>query len=106
MAVWKSPGHYVKKPIVIKAVRWTGEENVEVDAFFTEDEHKNILSMVRARDYDAADEEEGTALYALVIKTLEGEMTAQPGDWIIRGVRGELYPVAKSIFEETYEPAE
>lgn len=39
------------------------------------------------------------------IKTLEGEMRAQSGDWIIMGVHGELYPCKADIFAETYEPA-
>jgi hypothetical protein len=37
------------------------------------------------------------------IKTLEGTMKASPGDYIIRGVQGELYPCKKEIFEETYQ---
>jgi hypothetical protein len=37
------------------------------------------------------------------IKTLEGEMRADPGDWIIQGVKGELYPVKDDIFQQTYE---
>jgi len=39
------------------------------------------------------------------IKTLEGVMHANPGDWVIRGVKGELYPCKPDIFEATYEPA-
>lgn len=41
-----------------------------------------------------------------VIPTLEGDMTAQPGDWIIRGVKGEMYPIKPDIFAETYEPVD
>jgi len=41
----------------------------------------------------------------LEIKTLEGTMTADKGDWIIRGVKGELYPCKPDIFAATYEPA-
>ena len=41
----------------------------------------------------------------VVITTLEGEMTASPGDWIIKGVKGEFYPCKPDIFEATYEPA-
>jgi hypothetical protein len=40
------------------------------------------------------------------IITLEGTMTAQPGDWIIRGVKGEFYPCKPDIFAATYEPVE
>lgn len=39
----------------------------------------------------------------LTIPTLEGDMVAQDGDWIIRGVKGELYPCKPDIFEATYE---
>ena len=42
----------------------------------------------------------------LDIKTLEGVMRAGPGDWIIRGVKGEIYPCKSDIFEITYESAE
>lgn len=43
---------------------------------------------------------------ALVIDTLEGLMQAEPGDWIVTGVKGEKYPVKPDIFEMTYEPVE
>ena len=39
-----------------------------------------------------------------IIDTLEGQMTAQPGDYIIIGVKGEKYPCKPDIFEATYEP--
>lgn len=42
---------------------------------------------------------------ALIIRTLEGDMVAEPGDWIIRGVKHELYPCKPDIFAATYEPA-
>jgi hypothetical protein len=41
---------------------------------------------------------------SLEIETLEGVMTAQPGDWIIRGIAGEFYPCKREIFTATYEP--
>ena len=40
------------------------------------------------------------------IRTLEGVMTANPGDWIIRGIKGEFYPCKPDIFNATYEAAE
>lgn len=42
----------------------------------------------------------------LKIDTLEGQMTAREGDWIIRGVAGEIYPCKPEIFAATYEAAE
>ena len=41
----------------------------------------------------------------LTIGTLEGEMHANVGDWIIQGVKGELYPCKPDIFAATYDPA-
>ena len=41
-----------------------------------------------------------------VIHTLEGDMTAEPGDWIITGVAGEVYPCKDGIFRKTYEPVD
>ncbi len=43
---------------------------------------------------------------SLFIITLEGTMEAVPGDWIIKGVKGEFYPCKPDIFAATYEPAE
>ena len=42
----------------------------------------------------------------LLIHTLEGTMRADPGDWIIKGVKGEFYPCKPDIFAATYEPVE
>ena len=42
----------------------------------------------------------------LIVQTLEGRHIASPGDWIIRGVEGELYPCKPNIFAQTYEPVD
>lgn len=42
----------------------------------------------------------------ILIDTLEGQMRADPGDWIIRGVKGEFYPCKPDIFDATYEAVE
>lgn len=39
----------------------------------------------------------------ILIQTLEGEITASFGDWIIKGVQGEFYPCKPDIFKLTYE---
>ncbi len=44
-------------------------------------------------------------LHQIIIGTLEGDMVASSGDWIIRGVKGEFYPCKPDVFELTYEPA-
>ena len=40
------------------------------------------------------------------IKTLEGTMEAHVGEWIVRGIKGEYYPVKPDIFQELYELVE
>ena len=42
--------------------------------------------------------------YSIFINTLEGEMEAHEGDWIIKGIHGEFYPCKPDIFEKTYSP--
>lgn len=78
---------YRKRPIVIEAVRWDGE-NVEA---------------VRSLGLSPFSRT-GPNLRIVEINTLEGLMRAEPGDWIIKGVKGEFYPCKPDIFETTYEP--
>lgn len=83
-----------KKPVVIEAVQWTGcASQLLLDMATTEDRELSVVSIGATGDQ-------------LHIKTLEGVMVASPGDWIIRGVKGELYPCKPDIFEATYEPAD
>lgn len=84
--------HFRKKPVVIEAVRF-------VDAPASLAELSDFLGVAHV---DYAD----PARPVLYIDTLEGRMTAQVGDWIIKGVKGEFYPCKPSIFAATYEPAE
>lgn len=87
---------YRKKPVVIEAFRWTGgpdqTENPQwcVDAI--------LAGTVRF-------ENSGTPDVAMLIDTLEGTHRANQGDFIIKGVKGELYPCKPDIFALTYEPA-
>ena len=82
---------YRMKPVVIEAVQWTGANWSEIAAFW-----KNSEEILCFDDnFDGSME--------LVIQTLEGQMTAKTGDFIIRGIRGEFYPCKPDIFESTYE---
>lgn len=47
----------------------------------------------------------GPRPHGIALMTLEGVMIAAPGDWIIKGVKGEFYPCKPDIFKATYEPA-
>jgi len=75
-----------KKPVVVEAWQYEG---------WRETQRPDWLI-----DSKAMFLEDGT----FVIDTLEGRMTAQPGDWIIRGVKGEIYPCKPDVFAATYEP--
>lgn len=85
-------GRYRKVPVEIDAIRFTGSNLDEIAEFVGE--------MPPHRDIAVLGE---LALYKITITTLEGELFASPGDWIIRGVQGELYPCKPDIFEATYE---
>ena len=73
-----------KKPVVIEAIQWKGDNRQELEDFGGRD----IIS-----------NPDGT----LTIATPEGNHTANKGDWIIRGIIGEVYPCKPDIFEATYE---
>lgn len=75
---------------------------VEIEAFQWKTGYVAPGWFAAARDAGTAmvDREGGCA-----IKTLEGTMRASPGDWIIRGTEGELYPCKSSVFERKYEAA-
>ena len=74
-----------KKPVVIEAFQWT------IDV---------VPDWWREVQDVRVDVRTGSA----IIPTLEGEMRAQIGDWIILGIAGEVYPCKPDIFEATYEP--
>jgi hypothetical protein len=90
-----------KRPVVIEAVQWTGNNLRQVIAF-TDGPPVARLSHAEMKwdDYEDLVAREG-----LMIFTLEGKMTANPGDWIIKGVAGEVYPCKPDIFAATYEPS-
>ncbi|MBA9078309.1 hypothetical protein [Rufibacter quisquiliarum] len=96
-----------KKPVVIEAVQLlnTPMSILEVERFIAQKEDIGHTSCRRAEDawddYEKILERQG----GRVIKTLEGDMMASFGDWIIKGVNGEFYPCKPDIFEKTYEPA-
>ena len=75
-----------KKPVVIEAVQWIGNNLSEIQRFY------------RPNEILIGDK--------IVIRTLEGTMTADKGDWILKGIKGEYYPCKPDIFAETYEKVE
>lgn len=82
-----------KMPVVIEAIQYDGTENSVVEIL----QMKETNSSAKSIRVDAGD---------LLIHTLEGVMRADKGDWVIKGVNGELYPCKPDIFDKTYEPVE
>ena len=76
--------NYRKKPVVIEAIQLT-VDNVDLLVEFCGDKIKSH------------------PLTGVVIETLEGDMLASQGDYIIKGIKGEFYPCKPDIFDATYE---
>jgi hypothetical protein len=74
---------------VIDAVLWDGK----------------ITTLQALEPYSTLEVEHDFLSGALEIDTLEGTMRGEVGDWIIKGVKGELYPCKPDVFATTYEPA-
>lgn len=89
---------YRKKPIVIEAIqlRWTTWSEM-CDFLPNTPPARNVLT-----SSDTCGEQ-GPHYIELTIPTLEGDMIAKHGDYIIKGVKGEFYPCKPDIFEATYE---
>lgn len=83
-------GRYRKKPVVIEAMQLPPSG---------EDASQELVDFLHHIDLWEQSDKHGS----IIIHTLEGQMTADPGDWIIRGVNGEHYPCKPDIFEKTYE---
>lgn len=80
---------YRKKPVVIEALQWTGENEFEIMDFMNSEELRTLPHKGE-----------------LYIFTLEGRMTASKFDYIIKGIKGEFYPCKPEIFNQTYEKVE
>jgi len=82
---------YRKRAVTIEAIQFTGD---------------NLEEITEMLGPDLADQQVTQQINRLVIRTLEGDMKANVGDWIIRGVADEAYPCRNDVFLRTYEPAD
>lgn len=80
---------YRNKPVEVEAIQWLGDKDaaatfmgIEIDDTFASEDRNNKL----------------------IIPTLEGDMSCDHGDYIIKGIQNEFYPCKPDIFEQTYEP--
>lgn len=98
---------YTKKPVTIDAMQWHGSDT---------DAHHVVLWILnnggKAHYQSTPIQVPGpgrgltTVPPHIVIETLEGAMKAFPGDYVIKGIKGEFYPHQGAFFLEAYEPAE
>lgn len=79
------PRKYRKKPVVIEAILWDGSAAAA------------LLVSVWAGQANLQNDD-------LILPTLEGMMRVSKGDYIIKGIKGEVYPCKPDIFEQTYDP--
>ncbi|MFK8851313.1 hypothetical protein [Streptomyces sp. Ac-502] len=82
-----------KKPIVIEALRIDMQDHDAATA---------LIAWCGGHDYSSTEH----GMLVIAVPTLEGTMYAADGDWIVKGVKGEFYPVKPDIFEATYELVE
>lgn len=88
-----------KKPVIVEAIQYDGENRRWIEAWM-------------GVERPATDEVIGLSEETLqpesqfIIKTLEGDMVASEGDWVIKGTSGEFYPCKPAIFSDIYEYVE
>lgn len=90
-----------KKPVVIDAMQFDGT----IASASAICQWANAGAEEPLIDYVTQDGDDKNA-HDMLVHTLEGDHTASPGDWIIRGVAGEFYPCKPAIFAATYEAAD
>lgn len=86
---------YRKKPVIVEAFQLNERGLVEEDWFWDAVSENKIKTYNFGKQY--------TAPALCVIETLEGTMIAKTGDYIIRGIKGEIYPCKADIFKQTYK---
>lgn len=86
-----------KKPVVIDAFQFGMQEKSDLPTWAKEAFQGDIIK---------AFSQQGGAVRWAEIETLEGTHRAEVGDYIIKGIKGELYPCKPDIFHKTYDPVE
>jgi len=88
---------YMKKPLEVEAIQWNSINLSEIEEFVGENLVYDINDSAWKLNVAAPTVE-------MIIKTLEGNMKINVGDYIVKGINGEFYPVKEDIFLKTYEP--
>ena len=89
---------YRKKPVIIEAFQYDGDLIDRTGHYYVPEwaQHANFEGVLYFDEFEGKSGE-------LFVKTLEGIHHASVGDYIIKGIKGELYPCKPDIFEATYE---
>lgn len=93
-------GIYRKKPVEVEAFQWTGDKDQETEPVWMCEALQSGKAIIYYLHNSPGEFAE------MGIQTLEGELFAKPGDYIIRGIKGEIYPCKPDIFAATYEKVE
>lgn len=105
-----------KRPVVIEARQFVADPKIEAEVrdFVAEikcrlperysEDLTPYVTATRLARWCGGDFIHDAMGLAILIPTLEGEMRAGPGDWIIKGVKGEFYPCKPDVFAAVYEP--
>lgn len=101
VVVLRAMARFRKKPVAVEAHQFVGGAwaGPNIPAWYTQAFTENRIKHHTDGSWRAP-------VTHATISTREGVMTADLGDWIIKGVQGELYPCKPDIFAATYEPAE
>lgn len=87
-----------KRPIEVEAIRWTGDNEQDLTDFCG----RGYFGVIDPED--RGDDPDQTAQVLDILHSVW--IPFCPGDWVIRGVKGELYPCKADVFAETYEQVE
>ena len=85
---------YKNRPTVIEAAQWKGMTNVDAKKFADE----NDIPVFKVGTMEGK--------FGLIVQTLEGKAVAKQGTWILKGTKGEFWPVRADIFKQKYEKVE
>ena len=94
---------FVKKPVVIEARQFTAQTDLSLLLQWVLDHGGTAKISMTTRNHNS-EHPYGFDYPTIAINTLEGQMLASVGDWIIKGVQGEFYPCKPDVFEATYSP--
>jgi hypothetical protein len=89
----ESGGRFRKRPVEVDAFQWTNQDRNDWPEWAAEDDRLEDTCAVLI----------GAAVVGLKVWTAEGAIRASHGDWIIKGIAGELYPCKPDIFAQTYD---